>query len=805
MRENRVDSTMELDSHANMVLLGKDGFVFDGVQGRTCNVVPYDPSLGMGKKIPIVDGAVAYDCPYTHRTYILIMRNALYVPTLDHSLIPPFIMREAGLVVNDIPKIHVKDPDTDDHAILFPEDNLKIQLQLSGIFSYFHIRMPLANEIEHCDKVFLTPDSIAWNPYSPHYAENESAMTDWEGKLVDQRYRKKYKKNDDLYSDISSIELMQWNAHIDSVLMSETEPLESKLNSAAQTDVEDLARMLEEKAQISQMSIATGSTGISSLKDDLFDYSFDEDVTFQLDSDDPAVVAAMGEQPDKLDANFLSKIWHIKHEEATKILDQSTQLCRHGANNSLSRQYSTNDRMIRYKRIESTFFTDTFFVTSKGKSTRNNKCAQLFVSDKGYVAIYPMESKRNFLDALKLFCKDVGVPLSLVCDPSGEQTSRDVRKHCHMVGTTLRLLQEATQWANRAELYIGLFKESIRQDIRRTNCPMTLWDYCAERRARIHNVTPKSLFQLNGTNPHTATFGKQPDISNICVFDWYDWCYVREESGIQFPFQKEVLGRVLGPMPNQGNEMVQAILKQNGKVVPRRTCRRLTPSELISPSEIEKRKEFDAAIKSKLGDSISVIQPLPIDDLDPTKEDPDPDDDVPEPPPPVPDEDPVDATGQAVFEQPFTDLLLHAEVLLPQGENLVSGKVVGRSKSADGDIIGNYDNNPLLNTLSYDVEFQDGTVREYGANIIAENIYLQVDENGYGHNVLDSILDHRKGDDAIDVREKYVTTKSGQKRLRKSTVGWDLLVKFKHGEEQWIPLRIVKEAYPVQTVYWDLF
>ena len=113
-------------------------------------------------------------------------------------------------------------------------------------------------------------------------------------------------------------------------------------------------------------------------------------------------------------------------------------------------------------------------------------------------------------------------------DPSGEQTSREVKKFCHQVGTSLRILEESTQWANRAELYIGLLKESIRKDIRKTNCPMRFWDYCAERRARIHNVTPRDLFQLSGNTPTTATFGNQGDISNICQFGWYDWCYLRE-------------------------------------------------------------------------------------------------------------------------------------------------------------------------------------------------------------------------------------------------------------------------------------
>jgi hypothetical protein len=41
------------------------------------------------------------------KTYLLIVRNALHVPSMQHNLIPPFIMREAGLVVNDVPKMQV--------------------------------------------------------------------------------------------------------------------------------------------------------------------------------------------------------------------------------------------------------------------------------------------------------------------------------------------------------------------------------------------------------------------------------------------------------------------------------------------------------------------------------------------------------------------------------------------------------------------------------------------------------------------------------------------------------------------------
>mmetsp|Transcript_2442 Transcript_2442/g.3435 ORF Transcript_2442/g.3435 Transcript_2442/m.3435 type:complete len:118 (+) Transcript_2442:1820-2173(+) len=117
--------------------------------------------------------------------------------------------------------------------------------------------------------------------------------------------------------------------------------------------------------------------------------------------------------------------------------------------------------MLRYKRIKSCFFTDTMFVTSKAKSRRGNTMLQLFVSDKGFLAVYGMKLKSDFKEALHLFCKEIGVPITLVVDPSGEQTSKAVRKFCNQVGTTLHILQESTQWTNRAELYIGLLKESV--------------------------------------------------------------------------------------------------------------------------------------------------------------------------------------------------------------------------------------------------------------------------------------------------------------------------------------------------------
>ena len=87
------DPRSELDIHDNMLVFGKKCFVFYSVHGRNVDVAPFDSSLSLSKKIPIVDAAVVYVCPYTHKTYILLDRNALHIPSIDNNLVPPFIVR----------------------------------------------------------------------------------------------------------------------------------------------------------------------------------------------------------------------------------------------------------------------------------------------------------------------------------------------------------------------------------------------------------------------------------------------------------------------------------------------------------------------------------------------------------------------------------------------------------------------------------------------------------------------------------------------------------------------------------------
>ena len=287
-------------------------------------------------------------------------------------------------------------------------------------------------------------------------------------------------------------------------------------------------------------------------------------------------------------------------------------------------------------------------------------------------------------------------------------------------------------------------------------------------------LTAGNLFQLQGQNPHMATLGKMADISNLCQFGWYEWVYFRQHTA-SFPYQKEVLGRCLGPTKDEGNEMAQWILQQNGQVVPRRTLHRLRQEETSPYNLLEKAKRdsFDASIKELLGDSVTLsLEPMPeasdpLDDFNFELDDYLCAEKV------VPAAEAVDATGKPINQQSVADLLINAEVLLPNDETQQLARVVRRSVDSEGRLIGDLDGN--LRSLVYDVEFPDGAVKQYTANVIAENILSQVDANGYHSQHLDQIVAHERLDNAISQKEGFFTTKRGVRRRRQTTAGWKLL------------------------------
>ena len=128
-----------------MPVVGCEAFVLAELN-RTCDVSPYTPDYEP-MRVPMVDAAVKYESPFDGRVYILVIRNALYVPSMDYNLLPPFMLREAGVLVKDTPKIQVGEPTEEDHAITFPETGFRIPMSLCGTFSYFPTTKPSQDDL----------------------------------------------------------------------------------------------------------------------------------------------------------------------------------------------------------------------------------------------------------------------------------------------------------------------------------------------------------------------------------------------------------------------------------------------------------------------------------------------------------------------------------------------------------------------------------------------------------------------------------------------------------------------------------
>ena len=121
----------------------------------------------------------------------------------------------------------------------------------------------------------------------------------------------------------------------------------------------------------------------------------------------------------------------------------------------------------------------------------------------------------------------------------------------------------------------------------------------------------------------------------------------------------------------------------------------------------------------------------------------------------------LDSTGKVVDQQPAYDRLINAEILLQQDDKVQMGNVKGRAINSQGRCTGTYDDNPIHNSIIYDVEFPDGEVKEYAANILAENMLTQVDMERHNMLLMEQIVDWNKDSSAVPMEDKNLTTKSG--------------------------------------------
>jgi hypothetical protein len=137
----------------------------------------------------------------------------------------------------------------------------------------------------------------------------------------------------------------------------------------------------------------------------------------------------------------------------------------------------------------------------------------------------------------------------------------------------------------------------------------------------------------------------------------------------------------------------------------------------------------------------------------------------------IPDADLKDAAGKPFDNKLLADTLINAEVLLPNEDSQAIARVVRQATNENGRLIGTFHENPLLNTLLYECEFDDGTTREYASNMIASNIFMESDADSFSSSLLYHIVDHKRSGEATTMTDKYFVTKTGTKQMRQMTAG----------------------------------
>ena len=343
MEDVNESSRIDLDSHANMPVIGINAYILSKI-GETVDVAPFTPDY-KPISVELVDAALKYESPYSGEIKILIIRRGLYVPSMTHNLLPPFMLMEAGITINEIPKIHVNSPTEEHHTITFQETNFRIPLSLHGTFSYFPTSKPSIQELEEPDDVYVLTPTI-WNPHSDAYVFNEESMLDWEGNMIHEKDHEKRVVLEDIPSDdtmISSLALCdKEQIFISSNFVDQDEDTSTVHGFENENQLYQALKMRNEHRQFAMNIGATSIFDQICLDDDDSQDTSDDDDTSMDDSEDDFDPMELDDDTNEVlldnlkastagksrgvDPKHLSKIWRISHDGAQRTIDVTTQM-----------------------------------------------------------------------------------------------------------------------------------------------------------------------------------------------------------------------------------------------------------------------------------------------------------------------------------------------------------------------------------------------------------------------------------------------------------------------------------------------
>ena len=468
---------------------------------------------------------------------------------------------------------------------------------------------------------------------------------------------------------------------------------------------------------------------------------------------------------------------NVPQEVVDHTLLHTTQLAERCGEMPLHRRYKTKFVQLRYRRLKSTLYSDTF--SSNVTSTRGHNKTQGFVNgDSFFVYHFPMVSEKEAHHGLVAYIHDVGIPAKIHTDNAKVETLGEWKKTTREYHIKTSVTEPYSPWQNKAEREFGKVRSLARNFMDTHRVPARLWDYAQEHAVEVHNHTARKA--LSWLTPMECETGDTPDCSHLLYFDFYQPVWYWDNPEAKFPTQKRKLGRWLGVARNVGQALCFYILVSSGEVITRSTVKAVTDQD---PSTVTKDIDtFDTEVRGSLMED-DIIQCSSATERARQAREFATDTEINRNRHVLYDlytvEDEEIETGLTVDD--FVDAepesagdITGVTVLLEHEGTLQQATVKGRKRDQDGNAIISGD---------YLIEFPDGTQEAHQYSVLLDAIYSQFDENGEEWFTFKDIIAHEQ------------RARGGRGKTR----GWFLQIEWVNGEVTWETLTSLKDSNPYEV------
>ena len=753
----------EIDTCADTCVLGK-GWTMISTTGQVCDVKGFHNDYDAKKDIPICQAASLWTAE-DGRKYILIVNEGLFFgQQLDHSLINPNQARHYGIPVSDNPYDRDK-PFGIDHEDVF------IPFQTQGSKVYFDTCIPTNDELNDLPHIVLTDGDSEWDPHGMEMNSNRPYGEVQVQEVAVQRENKKRR-------------------HV---------PVENEsdlcLGSISGAHVDDI-RYERIVKMVASLPIRKSSAKVKS----------DEKKTHKAKRVSKRITATS--RHSTITPERVAKVMNISVEKAKQMLKVTTQKGIRTAVRPIHKRYRVNHLDLHSSKLKGQWYID--WIKAAYKSL-DQKAGAFVISNGTFTASYPTEDNKSPKAKISLneFCQDVGVPEKLKSDRAKEFCGRgsDFLKTAQGKGIDLTYAEpERKNEIAPVDLEIREIRKLTHQKMVANNIPERLWDFTLMHSTKVRQFLPRD--KLGGRTPFESVTGKTPDISEFLDFDMYDMVWYFPGAHPSIDSQNRALARWLGVSHRIGSDMCYFIVTVNGDILAETTVQHVTVEDMLDPDIKQRVDSFNEKLNERLNSENFR--------LNDTTQGTDLFDDFTAPslydaaygnndPPEneykngrFPSLAEADDMELNAMDEDF-DKYIGARLKLDvSDDNGNIATVRRRAQDERGRPIGVAHRNPMLDTREFEVELENGETERVFANQIAMNLYSRLDEEGREILVYRNIIDHKKDMSALTKENGFITLSGGQKKAKKTTRGWKILVEFDDDTTCWMPLKDVKEASPTE-------